>query len=47
MKRARIIAWLLCGSLLLTLSACGNKGPLELPEEEQQKKSRGGGGGGY
>ena len=40
MNRSRFTAWLLAGCLLLTLGACGNKGPLELPEEERQKKSR-------
>ena len=40
MNRSRLTAWLLAGCLLLTLGACGTKGPLELPEEERQKKSR-------
>ena len=31
-----IIALLL--SLLLAMSACGNKGPLYLPEEEEEEK---------
>ncbi|TNF91380.1 MAG: lipoprotein [Gammaproteobacteria bacterium] len=37
MNRNRLTGWLLCCCLLLTLSGCGNKGPLELPEEEQKK----------
>ena len=41
MKTRGFTTWLLCCCLLLALPACGNKGPLELPEEEQQKKSRG------
>lgn len=36
----RTTGWLLCCCLLLTLAGCGNKGPLELPDDEQQKKSR-------
>ena len=33
----RLSVWLLCCCLLLALSGCGNKGPLELPEDEQKK----------
>ena len=40
MTRIRITSWLLCCCLLLTLSGCGNKGPLELPDEEKEKKAR-------
>jgi predicted small lipoprotein YifL len=40
MTRLRIISCVLLGCLLLTLSACGNKGPLVLPEEEEQQKTR-------
>jgi predicted small lipoprotein YifL len=39
MTRFRITSWLLCFCLLLTLSGCGNKGPLVLSEEEEEKKS--------
>ncbi len=37
MMRNRIINGLICFGLLLVLSGCGNKGPLELPEEEEKK----------
>ena len=37
MMRIRIISSLICCCLLLVLSGCGNKGPLELPEEEEKK----------
>jgi len=38
----RVIArCLLACCLLLALSACGNKGPLVLPEEEEVEKSKG------
>jgi len=37
MMRARLIAGLLLGCLLLALSGCGNKGPLFLPEQDQQQ----------
>ncbi len=37
MNQFGLTAWLLCCCLLLTLSGCGNKGPLELPEDEQKK----------
>lgn len=37
MMRIRIINGLICFCLLLALSGCGNKGPLELPEEEEKK----------
>ena len=33
-----LVAWLLC--MLLGISACGNKGPLTLPEEEEEKAQR-------
>jgi predicted small lipoprotein YifL len=39
MTRLRIMACLLLGCLLLALSACGNKGPLVMPEEEEQQKT--------
>jgi predicted small lipoprotein YifL len=39
MTRLRIISCLLLGCLLLALSACGNRGPLVLPEEEDQQKT--------
>jgi predicted small lipoprotein YifL len=39
MTRLRLVTCLLLGCLLITLSACGNKGPLVLPEEEKQQKS--------
>ena len=35
--RRFVAIWLACAFLLLTLSACGNKGPLVPPEEEQKK----------
>jgi len=38
MTRLRIVTCLLLGCLLLALSACGNKGPLVLPEKEKQQK---------
>jgi len=39
----QMTSWLLCCCILLALSACGNKGPLELPREEQEKsKSKSG-----
>ena len=37
MMGVRITSWLICCSLLLALSGCGNKGPLVLPEEEEEK----------
>ncbi|MDH3629791.1 MAG: lipoprotein [Gammaproteobacteria bacterium] len=37
MMRNSIINGLICLCLLLVLSGCGNKGPLELPEEEEKK----------
>ncbi|MDH3447011.1 MAG: lipoprotein [Gammaproteobacteria bacterium] len=40
MNTNRAISWLLCCCLLLALSGCGNKGPLELPDEDKAKKSR-------
>lgn len=40
MTRLRIITCLLLGCLVLGLSACGNKGPLFLPEDEEQKKTQ-------
>jgi len=39
MTRLRLVTCLLLGCLLLTLSACGNKGPLYLPEEDEQQKA--------
>ncbi len=43
MKRWGLNFWLLCACLLLALSGCGNKGPLELPEEETKKRKSGNG----
>ena len=40
MMPTRITSLLLCLSLLLALSACGNKGPLQLPDEEEEKRER-------
>ena len=40
MNRFGLTAWLLCCCLLLTLSGCGNKGPLVAPAEEQEKSKR-------
>ena len=40
MKRSALINCLLCCCLLLALSGCGNKGPLELPAEEEKKNKR-------
>ena len=42
MNIRRLIPIMLCACLLLALGACGNKGPLVLPEEDeqQQKKNR-------
>ena len=37
MTRVKFTSWLLCCCLLLTLSGCGNKGPLVLPEEDEKK----------
>lgn len=37
MSRLGFTGWLLCCCLLLALSGCGNKGPLELPQDEQKK----------
>jgi predicted small lipoprotein YifL len=39
MMRLRLAACLLLGCLLFALSACGNKGPLVMPEEEEQQKT--------
>ena len=37
----RLRVRLLCGiCLLLALAACGNKGPLVLPDEDKQKKTQ-------
>ncbi len=38
MSRRILVHCLLACSLLLALSACGNKGPLFLPEEEEVEK---------
>ncbi len=38
MNRPVIARYLLACCLLLALSACGNKGPLYLPEEEEVEK---------
>ena len=38
MKSRRIALWLLSCCLLLALSGCGNKGPLELPDEEDERQ---------
>ncbi len=37
---ARSARWLLCLGLLLVLAGCGNKGPLELPQEDTKKRER-------
>jgi predicted small lipoprotein YifL len=37
-KSRGIALWLLSCCLLLTLSGCGNKGPLELPDEEDERQ---------
>ena len=39
MMRRKLSIGLLLACLLLTLSACGNKGPLVLPEDEEQQKT--------
>lgn len=39
MIRAKLPGAVLLACLLLALSACGNKGPLVLPEEEEQQKN--------
>ena len=39
MTGLRLVTCLLLGCLLLALSACGNKGPLYLPEEEKPEKT--------
>jgi predicted small lipoprotein YifL len=39
MIKVRITSWLICCCLLLTLSGCGNKGPLVMPEEEEKKSN--------
>ena len=36
----RPVNWLLGLCLLLALAGCGNKGPLELPDEETEKRER-------
>ena len=36
----RLCISLLCLCLLLGISACGNKGPLTLPDEEEKKTDR-------
>ncbi len=41
MNGNRLIAWLPILGLLLALGGCGNKGPLELPDDErEQRKTR-------
>ena len=35
--RARAFSMIFCLCLLIGLSACGNKGPLTLPEDEDKK----------
>ncbi|MDJ0778622.1 MAG: lipoprotein [Gammaproteobacteria bacterium] len=37
----RSFALLTCLCLLAALAGCGNKGPLELPQEETEKRARG------
>jgi len=37
MMQVKIIHGLICCCLLLTLSGCGNKGPLVPPDEEPKK----------
>ena len=39
MTHLRITTCLLLGCLLLALSACGNKGPLVMPQEEERQKT--------
>ena len=36
----RAISLLICACLLLGLGACGNKGPLVLPEEDEQQQKK-------
>ena len=43
MNPRRLTGWILCCCLLLALAGCGNKGPLELPEEETKKRKSGSG----
>lgn len=38
MNRRRLLYLLLCACLLVTLSGCGNKGPLVLPDEEEKEE---------
>ena len=38
MMRAKLTGAVLLACLLLALSACGNKGPLFLPEEPEEEK---------
>ena len=38
--RARTFTLILYLCLLIGLSACGNKGPLTLPEEDEKSKSK-------
>ena len=38
--KVRATGWLLCLCLLTALTGCGNKGPLELPDEETEKRER-------
>jgi len=40
MMRLGLMRYVLCCCLLLALSGCGNKGPLELPAEEEEKRER-------
>ena len=40
MNWRRFLCLLLCGYLLLSLSGCGNKGPLVLEEDEEEKQQR-------
>ena len=41
MNRIRLSIWLAMLGLVLALGGCGNKGPLELPDDERdQRKTR-------
>jgi predicted small lipoprotein YifL len=40
MSKIRVIAGALCCCLLLSLAGCGNKGPLELPDQQAEEDER-------
>ena len=38
MNGHRLLSWLALLGLLLALGGCGNKGPLELPDDERDER---------